>query len=156
MSRDDALGFLLGRAIRLHYRRSQQLYGDSGLHPGQIPIMFALWREDGQIQKELAKRLHLSAATVTVSLKRLEKAGLLERRRDQDDQRQSRVFLTERGRALHQEVLESLRITDRDSLAGFSAAETAQFKQYLHRVIDNLLATLGVDGQEDNFAERVD
>lgn len=142
MSRDDSLGFLLGRALRLHQQRSHQLMGDIGLHPGQAPIMFTLWRQDGQVQKDLANRLHLSPATVAVTVRRLEKAGLLTRRRDDHDQRISRVYLTERGRGLHQTVVASIRTTDSECLAGFASKEEALLKAYLLRMTENLREAL--------------
>ncbi len=142
MSRNTSLGFLLGRALRFHQQRSHQLMVDTDLHPGQTPIMFALWRRDGQAQKDLAQRLHLSPPTVTVTVTRLEKAGLLERRRDPDDQRVSRVYLTERGRSLHETVVNAIRATDAECLAGFTSEEEAQLQSYLTRMTDNLRRAL--------------
>ena len=50
-------------------------------------MLFALYKKDGQSQKDLAKQLNINPATITVMLTRMEKAGLLERRKDPDDQR---------------------------------------------------------------------
>jgi DNA-binding MarR family transcriptional regulator len=138
LAREDApLGFLLSLAVRLFHQRSHELMGDT-LHPRQMPIMFALWRHDGQAQKDLALRLNLAPATVTVTVTRLEKAGIVERRKDPEDQRVSRVYLTERGRDLHDTVVACLRATNDESLTGFTPEETDQLKEYLSRIIDNL------------------
>jgi DNA-binding MarR family transcriptional regulator len=139
LAREDApLGFLLSLAVRLFHQRSHELMGDTQLHPGQMPIMFALWRDDGQAQKDLARRLNLAPATVTVTVNRLERAGILERRKDPEDQRVSRVYLTERGRDLHDTVVACLRATNEEALTGFTPEETDQLKEYLSRIIDNL------------------
>lgn len=146
MSRDDSLGFLLGRALRLHQQRSHQLMGDTGLHPGQAPIMFTLWRQDGQRQKDLAERLHLAPATVTVTVRRLEKAGLLERRKDDCDQRISRVYLTERGRSLRGTVMTSIHTTNSECLETFTSEDEALLKRYLLQITENLQEALRTAG----------
>ena len=52
-------------------------------------------------QSELAQEICVQPATLTRSLDRLTRAGLVERRLDAEDQRMSRVYLTDEGRALH-------------------------------------------------------
>jgi DNA-binding MarR family transcriptional regulator len=109
-----------------------------GLHPGQTPIMFALWRQDGQVQKDLANSLHLTPPTLTVTLQRLEKAGLIVRKKDSADQRISRVYLTEPGWRLKEQVMQCIRETDAVSFRGFTPEEEELLLAFLDRVTDNL------------------
>ncbi len=136
--RDESLGFLLGRALRLHQHRTYQRLGERGPHPGQAPLLFALWHRDGQVQKDLATKLQLSSATVAVSLRRLEQAGLVERRRDPEDHRISRVYVTEAGWRLRDEVEAAIAATDAEALAGFSPEEQRLLRQLLDRLVANL------------------
>jgi DNA-binding MarR family transcriptional regulator len=55
--------------------------------------------------KELIDMLQLDGPTLSPMLKRLEAAGLVTRTRDPHDERQLRVGLTEKGRALRQQAL---------------------------------------------------
>jgi DNA-binding MarR family transcriptional regulator len=71
-----------------------------GLTYPQYLVMLALWEEDGQSLKQIATRLRLDSGTVTPLLKRLERDGLLRRRRDPADERLLRVELTDAGHAL--------------------------------------------------------
>ena len=71
-----------------------------GLTYPQYLVMLALWEKDGVSVKDIGKRLRLDSGTVTPLLKRLEKAGLVRRSRDQADERLLRVELTEQGHAL--------------------------------------------------------
>ena len=48
----------------------------------------------------MARALNLSPATMTVTLKRMEKAGLVLREMDEHDQRILRVHLSEKGREM--------------------------------------------------------
>jgi DNA-binding MarR family transcriptional regulator len=138
MTREHSLGYHLGRALRSHKRRSHQLMSDLGLHPGQTPIMFALWRQDGEVQKDLANSLHLTPPTLSVTLQRLEKAGLVCRKKDSADQRVSRVYLTEQGWQLKEQVMQCIRETDELCFRGFSPQEEDLLIELLDRITDNL------------------
>ena len=66
----------------------------------QYLAMMVLWERDDITVNALGAQLRLDSGTLTPLLKRLEGRGLLERRRDPDDERRVRVVLTEAGRAL--------------------------------------------------------
>jgi DNA-binding MarR family transcriptional regulator len=68
----------------------------------QYLVMLALWEADAVTVKALGERLHLDSGTLTPLLKRLESAGLVDRRRDPEDERQVRVSLTQKGAALRE------------------------------------------------------
>jgi DNA-binding MarR family transcriptional regulator len=71
-----------------------------GLTYPQYLAMLVLWERDGLSVKEIGERLFLDSGTLTPLLKRLEAAGLIERTRDPEDERQVRITLTKPGRAL--------------------------------------------------------
>ena len=66
----------------------------------QYLVMLILWEQDNVLVKEIGERLYLDSGTLTPLLKRLEGAGLIERTRDPEDERQVRITLTKGGRAL--------------------------------------------------------
>ena len=76
-----------------------------GLTHPQYLVMLALWENSPRRVRELADALFLEPATLSPLLKRLEAAGLLQRRRDPDDERALAVSLTEAGRALRAKAL---------------------------------------------------
>src|SRR5579862_7063018 len=76
-----------------------------GLTHPQYLVMLALWGRSPLAVKELIEMLQLDGPTLSPMLKRLEAAGLVTRTRDPDDERQLRVDLTEKGRALRQQAL---------------------------------------------------
>ena len=65
-------------------------------------------------------------------------AGFIERIPDADDQRISRVYLTEKGRAVRSQVDEVFRTLEEEMLAGFSQEEREQLLNLLQRVDENL------------------
>lgn len=70
----------------------------------QYIAMVTLWTEDGLTVGQIGERVLLETNTLTPLLKRLETAGLLRRVRDAADERQVRIFLTDKGRALRAEA----------------------------------------------------
>ena len=56
-----------------------KLLSDRGIHFGQPPLLFTLRQLGRCSQKDLAKSLCVSPASIAVSLKRMEKAGLIMR-----------------------------------------------------------------------------
>src|SRR3954466_12056566 len=71
-----------------------------GLTYPQYLVLLVLWEQDGLTVKEIGQRLHLDSGTLTPVLKRLQAMGYVQRSRDLPDERQVRVTLTERGRAV--------------------------------------------------------
>jgi MarR family transcriptional regulator, organic hydroperoxide resistance regulator len=76
-----------------------------GLTHPQYLVMLALWGQSPLAVKELIDMLQLDGPTLSPMLKRLEAAGLVTRTRDPHDERQLRVDLTAKGRALRQQAL---------------------------------------------------
>lgn len=75
-----------------------------GLTYPQYLVMLVLWEEDGVPVKEIGERLFLDSGTLTPLLKRLEAAGLVERTRSKEDERQVIVALTVQGEALKEKA----------------------------------------------------
>lgn len=69
-----------------------------GVH-GQNRSLALLARNEGMKQADLARNAHVRPSSVSEVLERLEKSGLIERRRDQKDRRVLRVYLTDKGSA---------------------------------------------------------
>lgn len=75
-----------------------------GLTYLQYLAILALARQDGQTVGELGEKLFLESNTLTPLLKRLEGAGLVERRRSTEDERVVRITLTQEGRETAQQA----------------------------------------------------
>ena len=104
-SRLDAMVcFAIYGAAHAFTRAYKPLLDPLGLTYPQYLVMITLWDEDGQKVKSLGDRLGLDSGTLSPLLKRLEQAGLVERRRDREDERQVRVTLTREGMALKEKA----------------------------------------------------
>ena len=125
-----------------------------GVHPRQIPILAVLYKKDGCSQKELVKELGVKPPTVTVSIQRLEKSGLLIRRQDEKDQRISRIYLSEEGRAIIKEGMQMAKEGEKQILAGFSESELCLMRRFCQQIKANIAAMPGPDGAMDDMSLR--
>ena len=71
-----------------------------GLTYPQYLVMLVLWQQDDVLVKTIGEKLFLDSGTLTPLLKRLEASSLIQRTRDEADERQVRITLTKEGRAL--------------------------------------------------------
>jgi DNA-binding MarR family transcriptional regulator len=133
------LGQLLLQICRLNRRRVRALLDEIGLYRGQPHVLRALWEQEGLTHSQLAHALNRSAATMTNMIKRMEKAGFVERRADPADERVSRVYLTDAGRAIQDRVYQVWRELEEQGFAGLSEQERAQLQQLFTQIRDNLL-----------------
>jgi DNA-binding MarR family transcriptional regulator len=137
---EHAVRRLISRASKLKHRRMHALLGQLGLHRGEPFVLHALWGRDGMAQSELARELSRSPSTITKTVQRMEKVGLVERRPDARDERVSHVYLTEVGREIRPAVEGVWRELNEELLRGFSVDEVALFHSFLLRVCRNIEA----------------
>lgn len=137
------------RVIRMYYGRMQAQLAEVGIYRGQPPIMGLLYQHDGMSQKEMASALNLSPATMTVTLKRMEKAGLVCREMDEHDQRILRVHLSEQGRQMWLKSADQIRCVTEELLEGFTPEEERQMREYLFRIARNMERAVEKHGMSD-------
>ena len=125
-----------------------------GVHPRQIPILAVLYKKDGCSQKELVKELGVKPPTVTVSIQRLEKSGLLIRRQDEKDQRVSRIYLSDEGRAIIKEGIQMAKEGEQQILAGFSESELCLMRRFCQQIKENIAAMPGPDVPMEDLPMR--
>lgn len=123
---------------KAHRYLAGQLLDQHDIHRGQPPLLYALSKQDGQTNSELAGCLEVTPATITNMVKRMEKAGLVKRQRDAADERLIRVLLTEHGRDLFARVDDTLREINKIAFGNFSEEEKREMLQLLEKMLGNL------------------
>lgn len=135
----------LKRVMMLYRQHAFHAFSRIGVHPGQAACLFALRGEEGLSQRELARRLFVSAPTVTGILQKMERADLVERKPDPHDQRLMRIRLTEHGREVAAALAEAFASQAESMFAGITPEELAELARLLARVGENLAGALGSD-----------
>lgn len=128
----------VNRISLLHRLRVHSLLSDTGVWGSQIPILLYVDRNPGCTQTDIAGHLGVSNPSIATSIKRLQKAGMLEKKADTADMRCNHIELTERGRgtvargrACYDQVVERM-------LQGFSDGELDVLTRLLARLEENL------------------
>lgn len=107
-------------------------------HP---PILFMLKFEAKDMtasQKEIADAIGISPPTVAISLKRMQKAGLVQKASDEKDLRRNHVTITEKGLQLVDECAAVFGDVEQGIFNNFSEKEREQLKGFYIRMIQNL------------------
>ncbi len=97
---ENQLCFPLYACAKEVVRRYRKPLSALGLTYTQYIVMMVLWELGDMSEGQLGCRLHLDSGTLAPLLKRLEKTGLIDRRRPADDERTLIVSLTEKGAEL--------------------------------------------------------
>lgn len=120
---DETVSYLLAKvstAFRTSLERHMALIG---LHSGQIFLLFELWNKNGQRQVDLAKSLDISAPTVNKTIRGLIDIGLITRSRLDDDARSTRIYLTDRGITIREQIEEQWLDLEGECLSGLNKME---------------------------------
>lgn len=106
---DEMLCFALYSASRQVGQVYRELLAPWGLTYPQYLVLVALWRDERLTVSGIGGLLGLDSGTLSPLLKRMEAHDLVERTRDAGDERLVTVRLTERGRALQDELADLQR-----------------------------------------------
>ncbi|MFE2045074.1 MarR family winged helix-turn-helix transcriptional regulator [Streptomyces sp. NPDC059477] len=135
---------VIGRLHRLAGRLTEELtlvYGRHGLGEGEFDVLCALRRAGEPYERapgELAAYTMVTTGAMTKRIDRLERAGLVTRRRAADDQRGRIVALTRPGRELIDRAFTDHMRNERRLLDRLTPAEAAT----LEALLTNWLARL--------------
>ena len=136
---DNQLCFRLYTASRLLTQAYHPLLSEHGLTYPQYLVLLVLWEKDAQPVNDIAKRLLLETNTVTPLLQRMEKEGILIRKKGKKDARQMIVSLTAKGKAL-QNKLSDVPLTVGGAVMCDSV--TPETTPELFRMLDDIILKL--------------
>jgi DNA-binding MarR family transcriptional regulator len=126
----------LRRANVEHYDRMLRPYG---VRVGQQFILELLWYSDHDLSMgEIATRLGIEASTVTNSIQRMVRQGLVEKYAHPTDGRLVLVRLTPRGQELRAVIPPVLKEAEKQLLAGISDVELALLQRLFRQMLQNL------------------
>ncbi len=139
-------------------KRVQEFLLGIGLTPGQgqARILVFVDAHPAVTQKEIADACMLDVTTMSRTLDKLQKQGLIirdsfspaVRERDPDCRRSCRISLTEEGREKAEAVRSGFAEIEQMICSGFREEEIGQLAGQLLRIKDNLLSE-GKNGQEN-------
>ena len=123
---------------KMHHSMIELKAKEIGMHRTQHKILMHLAR-DGMLpsQKELAERLNVTPAAITVALRKIEHDGYIERTLGQDT-RYNEIKITEKGRALVNKTRELFLEVDTAMFDGFTDEELDTYISFLEKMQSNI------------------
>ena len=132
---DNQLCFPLYAAARKVTGLYMPYLKELGLTYTQYIVLLVLWERDGLSLGEIGDRLNLDSGTLTPLCKKLEAAGLIARRRSEQDERSVRITLTEAGAALKERAAQiPLKV---GSCLPLAPEEAVRLYALLHKILEN-------------------
>ena len=135
---DYPVSFAIFALARSHRARAASMLADIGLFPGQEILLMQLSEKDGEPQKTLCESIGLDHSTVAKSVARLERDGLIERRKCPNDGRISQVHLTREGREMTERITRVWAELERQTVEGLSAEERVQLMATAKKIIPRM------------------
>ena len=131
----DCFIFLLAKAYQKAQGRFKKALEPFGLTTLQHLVLEGLWYGDGQTASELAKLLVLDKATLSGVLDRLQEAGWIDKRPDDEDRRVSRLYTTPKADSAKNELIAVRIDTNEVLLDGFNLEERLLLKRFLRELM---------------------
>jgi MarR family transcriptional regulator, transcriptional regulator for hemolysin len=129
---------LIATAARFLARLADARFRDLGISMSQLPVLVALKDGASLSQRELTRLAGVEQPSMAQLLARMERDGVIRRKRDPMDGRSSLISLTARTMKLIDPARAIMARGNREALAGFTEDEIKQLVAMLHRLIANV------------------
>ena len=120
------------RKIMLHY------IDETGVYHAQHRLLMEISCNPNASQNDIAKLMDVSAATIAVSLKKLEKEGYINKEMDEGDNRLNKISITEKGNRVVEQSKQIFESADRKIFEGFTENEKSTLSALLQKLDANL------------------
>lgn len=114
-----------------------------GMRSSYRQVIDPLMQRDGMTQLELVKITRLKAPTISITLRNMERDGIVRREKNDSDRRETHVYITAKGREMHKKAFEVYREATDTMLSGISEKELKAVRVIINRMADNLSGELG-------------
>lgn len=132
----ENLGALLSETARLWRSRLDERLRPLGLSQTRwLAIVHLSKSRDGLPQNELAVRLGISHASLSVQIDRLQQDGWVERRSDDGDRRCKTVYPTEQAKTLYRKIRQIAAGLRSELLAGLDESDVHRCEQVLAHIL---------------------
>ena len=131
----ESLGYLVNRAARSMAHQLAQELRPAGIGIGQWAVLLFLWARDGMSQAELSRVVAIEPPTMVRTIDRMVRDGLVTRASDPDDGRLTRIYLTERGRSLRDELIPNAIAVNSATLGRLTPAEGRALQRLLGKLV---------------------
>ncbi|AGC68179.1 transcriptional regulator, MarR family [Thermoclostridium stercorarium subsp. stercorarium DSM 8532] len=126
-------------SFAIKHRKIMQHYLDkTGVYHAQHRLLMEIARNPNVSQNDIARSMDVSAATIAVSLKKLENKGYIRRETDEGDNRLNKIIITEKGNNVVEQSKQIFKQTNQKVFEGFTYDEKCTLFVLLQKLDNNL------------------
>ena len=123
----------------LSYRLKQQLKSkDLNLSVEEFRALFYLWFDNGLTQNEIAAKAFKEKSLMTKTINSLERKGLIERKRMENDKRNKQIFLTQKAIDMEVKAMACANVITRKAEENISNEDLEVFFRVINQMENNL------------------
>ena len=155
---EERMAHLIKSAFRCTSGSLQRRLKQHDVRYGHWTFLRILWQTDGVTQRQLSEQAGVMEPSTVTALQAMEKLGYLTRRKIDGNKKQTRVFLTPRGKALRSVIVPCAQEVNEIVMAGIAPADLAVTRRTLLAVIENLNrdAQAGIERASGSRRERME
>ncbi|MDD2534687.1 MAG: MarR family winged helix-turn-helix transcriptional regulator [Eubacteriales bacterium] len=127
------------KLTQLHRSRLYRVAMSRGLYIGQPALLLTLKQQGICSQTELAEALNVTTPSIAVSVKRLEKGGMITKTINEKDNRYNQIELTDEGKKSARVCEDIFEAINTKMFNGFSKDELTQVNALFDRMRQNLV-----------------
>lgn len=138
LRRTTSLGYQVNHLARLLEATLRARLAPHGVAPGQFAQLLALYEQEGLSQSDLCRAVQIDQSTMALTLRRMERDGLVSRRPSLEDRRRVEIWLTDRARDLQATLVACAQDANAAATVGVTEEDLATTKRVLAQMIDSL------------------
>ncbi|MBM6686519.1 MarR family transcriptional regulator [Faecalicatena contorta] len=138
-SRNMPIQMLLMKSAHLLKYQTVSLLERFDMNLGQAAILFILKRYGNLTQRQLSGRVGITPPSMNVALRKMEEKGLVKKEADPDDQRKTRIHLTDMGKSRIEDLKQLFRKTEEITLQDFREEERLLLRRFLVQIEENIM-----------------
>ncbi len=135
---DDCIAFITNKSAKKLADEFNRRLQENGTTRVQWIALFYIGKAGEISQKELSDYMDIKESSMARLIDRMEKEELVERRKDSEDRRITKIILTDKGKFLKEELMPRGQEFQDDVLKGISKENLEIFKEVLQRMTDNI------------------
>ncbi|WP_407376948.1 MarR family winged helix-turn-helix transcriptional regulator [Methanobrevibacter sp.] len=127
---------MAARGINIYVNHNLEKFG---INATQLYLLFEISNENPINQEKIASRCNINKGAVARSVKKLEDKGLVERQIDENNRRQNKVFLTEKGNETLNETIKLFDTWEREVINKNQIIEKELLQKVLKEIVINTM-----------------
>ncbi|MDC7126296.1 MAG: MarR family winged helix-turn-helix transcriptional regulator [Spirochaetales bacterium] len=125
--------------VQKMYSCSSKKLAPYGFNRFEMMVLLMVYEDDGISQKRIVSEAGGEGISIGIAVKSLSNKGYIERKTDQDDRRKLRLYVTDSGRKIRDEIMDLKRTVEESIVRGISSEELCLLDEIMQKIQNKIL-----------------